>query len=352
VNPDKLRHEIASSFTVVKDRSTDDEICILCPVPGCEDKSGNRHINVKTLYTHCWRCGPKQPRHVKSLFQLVGLDFNDDHVLDPAELREMLRGTTKWVRTPVQNLALPEGFTLLSRDRRSCYWKFCAEMAERKNLSIEDLEEAQAGFTREGDWEPYCIFPVIEEPRIVYYQGRLYSDDGADRTKKFPSKKVVQYGMSYWVYNLDALETKTATLGVAVESILNVLSLRKRLKELDLDKEIIPVCVFTHRISRSQVAKMMRYPHIKEWCFLFDSDSTELANETAKNLSALLPTSVAEMPQGRYPDGTLRKTNDANDDVDAALLAIHNRKAPNFNQIKPITVHNPDDGRSGWWEKK
>ena len=343
MNPDKLRHQIASIFQIVKERSSDEEICIICPVPGCGDRSGNRHINIKTLYTNCWRCPSTQPHHVKTLFRILGLEFEDQHVLEPEELAELLRGKPQKALTPLQEVTLPEGFEMLSENRDSCYWGFCREMAERKHLGIEDLESACAGFTREGDWEPFCIFPVIEGPRAVYYQGRRYSDEGVEKTKKFPSKKVVPYGPSYWLYNLDALEPKSVELVIMVESILNTLSLKRRVQELKLDASIVPVCVFTHYISRSQVAKMQRYKHVKDWCILFDSDSTDLAEETAMSLSAILPTSVATMPHGKNADGSVRQTNDANDDVDTALLAVDSRKESSPERLKTVKLYPPKD---------
>lgn len=343
MSPDQLRSEIAASFQIVKERSSDEEICIICPVPGCGDKTGNRQINIKTLRTHCWRCQGKQPKHVKTLFRAVGLEFEDDHVLEPNELMDLLRGKPQKAMTPIQEVPLPEGFEMLSENRDSCYWRFCREMAERKHLGIEDLEAVNAGFAREGDWEPFCIFPVIEGPRIVYYQGRRYSDEGQEKTKKFPSKKVVPYGPSYWVYNLEALSKESIELVIVVESILNTLSLKRRLRELDLIDTIMPVCVFTHFISRSQVAKMLRYRHVKEWCLLFDSDSTDMAEDTALALSAILPTSFAEMPHGTNEDGTERLTNDANDDVDTALLAVNDRRKSHPDRLKKLRNYPPQD---------
>jgi hypothetical protein len=347
VSPEQLKSEIAANFQIVKDRSNDEEICIICPVPGCGDKNGNRSINVKTLHTNCWRCGSKQPHHVKTLFQSVGLEFEDNHILEPSELLEMLRPKPGKVLTPVQDVPLPEGFELLSENRDSCYWRFCREMAERKHLSIEDLEEAQAGFTRFGNWEPFCIFPVIEGPRIVYYQGRRYSDEGEEKTKKFPSRKEVPWGVRYWIYNLEAISPPAVELVIIVESILNVLSLKRRLRELGLLETIVPICVFSHYISQSHLTKMKAYKHIKDWCILFDSDSTELAHTTAMALNPLLPTSVAEMPHGKNSDGSPRLTNDANDDVDAALRAIDARQRSKPDRLREKIMVHPLD-RTPW----
>jgi hypothetical protein len=88
---------------------------------------------------------------------------------------------------------------------------------------------------------------------------------------------------------------------------------------------------------------MQRYKHVKDWCMLFDSDSTELAEETAMNLSAILPTSVATMPHGQNPDGSVRETNDANDDVDTALLAVDNRKKSHPDRLRTVRVYPPID---------
>jgi len=332
MSPERLRHEIAAVFKIVNERSTRDELVILCPVPGCGDETGNRSINLKTLFTHCFRCSgrdEKQPGHVKTLFKAVGHDFEDEHALEPEEFAALLKAPRhqKKALTPVQEVKLPSGFELLSENRKSCYWRFCRDMAERKHLSIEDLEATGAGFTREGIWEPFCIFPVYEGPRTVYYQGRTYYDEGFETTKKFPSKNDVPYGANYWIYGLDDLEDTKIELVVLVESILNRLSLKRRLRELDVTN-IAPLCIFTHELSKPQMLKLYRYKHVKEWCILFDSDSTHGAINTVINSAAAMNCTYAEMPMGVNPDGSIRKTNDANDDVDAALEAICNRKRP------------------------
>jgi len=345
MSPDRLKIEISSNFQVVKERSTSEELMIICPVPGCGDLTGNRSINLKTQRTNCWRCSrTTQPRHVKSLFRLLGIDLEDNAILEPDELRTILAEKPEKALTPIQEVPLPSGFLPLIENRKSCYWKFCKNMAERKHLGIEDLEEAGAGFTREGEWEPFCIFPVREGPRTVYYQGRTYSDEGFDKTKKFPSKKIVPYGASYWIYGLDALRTPSIELVIIVESILNYLSLKRKLREGNLLEYAMPICVFTHFITRSQVFKMLRYKHVKEWCLLFDSDSTHLAEETALNLNSIMPMTVAAMPPGINPDGTARTTNDANDDVIAGLTAVHNRSKPTARKVK-INLAETDHGR-------
>ena len=328
MSAEKLKYEIAAAFEVVKDRSSAEELVIICPVPGCGDRSGNRSINLKTGKSFCWRCQDDQPRHVAPLFRAAGIEYTEDLSLEADELQMQMAGTVQKVLTPVQDIKLPDGFSEVSKNRKSCYWRFCKRMAERKNLGIEDLEEAGAGFTREGYWEPFCIFPCYEGDRTVYYQGRTYTDEGHDTTKKFPSKKVVPYGPSYWVYNLDALQNPSVTLVILVESVLNVLSLRKRIRELGLENEIVPVCIFTHRISKAQVAKLQRYKHIKDFCILYDSDSSALASQAGVAWGTVLPISVAHMPTGIRPDGSIRLTNDANDDVDAALDAVANRGTP------------------------
>lgn len=328
MSPERLRHELAAHFQVVKDRGGVDEVIIICPVPGCQDKTGNRSVNTRTLWTNCWRCSDKQPHHVKTLFRSVGLDWEDDHILEPEEIRAILRGEPGKPLTPVQDVQLPEGFEFLAENRKSCYHRFCREMAERKHLTIEDLESIEAGFTRSGDWEPYCIFPVYEGPRTVYYQGRTYTDDGFDTTKKFPSKRQVPYGANYWIHGLDELANPKITSVVLIESVLNRLSLKKKFLELGVT-EMAPVCIFTHFLSRAQIAKLLRYRNVKEWCFLFDSDSTAMAHKTAINCLSAIKATVAEMPHGVNEDGTARTTNDANDDVESAITAIEKRVKPN-----------------------
>jgi hypothetical protein len=266
--------------------------------------------------------------------------FSDDQALQPAQFEAKLwqQKVDKAV-TPVQEVKLPDGFESLADNRDSCYWRFCREMAERKRLRIEDLEDAGAGFTREGDWEPFCIFPVTEGSRIVYYQGRTYSEEG-DQTKKFPRKSEVPYGSNYWIHGLDELADPGCQLVIVVESILNRLSLKRRLRELEVPG-IAPICVFTNLISRPQIAKLARYKHIKEFCLLYDSDSTQGALRTTIQYGAIMPLTYAAMPEGVNANGSIRKNNDANDDVDTALEAVLNRRKPSTRTIPRLEEHKP-----------
>lgn len=335
MSPNRLRQEIGSLFTVVKERCTNEEIYIVCPVPGCPDKTGNRSINLKTGKTYCWHCRDKSKGNFFGWAKHLGYTVSQEeaHQVSREELAALIeRKEEREPLTPLPvDLKLPAGFKLLSENRKSCYWRFIREMAERKNLTIEDFEAVGAGFVREGAWEPFCIFPVREYGQLVYYQGRTYDDEGVEVTKKFPNKRDVPLGSKYWVYNLNALAPATVEVAIIVESVLNVLSLRKRLPEW-----MIPVGTFTHHISRSQLAKFLRFKHVKEFCLLYDSDSTADAWDAADHMAGKLPISVAVMPTGQNSDGTVRVTNDANDDVEAALEAISQRQW--FRRSVPIRL--------------
>jgi hypothetical protein len=106
---------------------------------------------------------------------------------------------------------------------------------------------------------------------------------------------------------------------VVVESILNVLSLQRRLAELGL-REYVPVCVFKHALSRVQHRKITRSRRLAEFCFLFDFDATSAAWRACGSVDDLLRVSVAEMPDLGNP------TLDPNDNVDAAIEALQRRR--------------------------
>jgi len=220
----------------------------------------------------------------------------------------------------LQEVELPTGFTPIARTKKCVYTKLIAEMAERKNLDYEAFAEAGVGYTMDDQiWEPFAIFPVVEYGMTVYYQGRTYIDVPGQTTKRFPSRSAVKWGASYWVYNIDEVRANEAEIVVIVESILNVLSLRRKFKELGW-KKVVPVCVFKHHMSQIQVLKLLRCPSIKECCMLFDHDAIDATWKMVGTLSEKVCVTVAEMPMKGG-----NKKMDPNDDVDAAIEAINTR---------------------------
>lgn len=316
-----LRQELERLFDVVPHRSTADELCIVCPQPGCGDQTGNRSVNLKTGKTNCFRCN--QGGNVIAWASRIGIKIEVDGATGPLETSAILdlHHESTLALPPVKAVELPRGFTLLADAPRSCYTRFIRAMAERKNLLLDDFVEAGAGFTRDDPlWEPFCIFPVVEHGIVVYYQGRTYIDEPDVSTKKFPSRRALEYGARYWLYNIDALREPTARVAVVVESILNVLSLRWKLRELGM-MEYVPVAVFKHRVSAEQWLKLNRISRITEVCLLFDHDATGLSWTDGLRFSGRKKLSIAEMPPGEND-----RKYDPNDDVEAAIEAIRTRK--------------------------
>jgi hypothetical protein len=223
--------------------------------------------------------------------------------------------------TPViSDCKLPRGFTLISDAPKSIYTRLITEMAESKHLSFEDFERVRVGFTRhDPKWEPYAIFPVFEWGRVVYFQGRLYNARPGEATKRFPAKNEVPLGSKYWVYNIDAAREHAKTV-IIVESILNVLSLERKIMEEGVT-DVVPVCVFKHAVSAPQNAKLMSLRGVKEFCFMFDADATAESWRFAEKASNHRQVTVAEIPQ---VDG--HKTFDPNDDVEVAWNRFINRR--------------------------
>jgi hypothetical protein len=321
-----LRYEIEQTFAVVPDRSTAEELVFICPE--CGDKTGNRSVNLLTGMTFCWRCG-KGRNNKGSFFEwarALGYRFkfnaaahNDFDAIFGQQNSETIAG----LNVPlIQEVQLPRGFTPITRNPKSAYAKLISKMAERKNLNYEDFAEAGVGYTKEDlRWEPFAIFPVLEYGVCAYFQGRTYVDVPGQPTKRFPSRKEVSYGSRYWVYNIDAARKKDTRLIVVVESILNVLSLKRKFLELGWDKEVVPVCVFKHSISQVQAIKIISITNVEEICILYDFDATSEAWQQAAKLTNFKKTTVAEMPAS----GNAKL--DPNDDVEAAIRALERRKS-------------------------
>ena len=318
-----LKAAVDALFTVIKDRSSSTELCFVCPQPGCGDSTGNRSVNLKTGLTFCFRCNNggdfvHWARHLGYEVEDDGLRAHavpiDELVFDPPrDRRDEL--------PVVASVPLPKGFAYCHDRPRSVYTELIGEMAERKNLALQDVLDARVGFTKiDPRWERYAIFPSFEYDQVVYYQGRTYVDVEGESTKLFPSRQEVPHGAKYWVYGIDELRTAQAPIAIAVESILNVLSLRRFLAENSITG-VVPVCVFKHYISKPQARKLMQLPFLQEICLLYDHDATDSSWEKAPLLADKVKITVAEMPPG--PGGA---KNDPNDDVKSAWQVFEARQ--------------------------
>lgn len=289
---------------------------LVCPDSGCPDKTGNRSVNLKTGLTNCWRC--KQGGHVIPFLRRHDIEVDGESLEEIAsidvleEIEKTIEG--KQAPAPVE-VELPEGFTPLKDDQTSIYARLIGQMAQRKNLYLQDFIESGAGYTRLGDWEAFCIFPVWELGKLVYYQGRTYAPrfEGGI-TKKFPSKKFVPLGAGNWVYGYDRIIKPGVETVIIVESILNVLSLRWKL-QCEGIKNVEPVAVFKHSISKVQLTKLFA-SSTKEFCIMYDGDATIDAWEEAQKLGGNRLATVATMPVGI----------DANDNSELALAQFAKRQ--------------------------
>jgi len=321
-----LKQEISHTFQVVPHKSSNEELVILCPE--CGDKSGHRSINLRTGQTFCFRCNKGQ--HNKGFFlawaKALGYTFANESELSTIPLRDLLAPVPPKSLIPVvSKIKLPKGFTPITEEPKSVYTKLITAMAVRKNLDFDAFAEAGVGFTRIAPkWEAFAIFPVREYNLDVYYQGRTYVDVPGESTKLFPSKFDVKYGAAFWIYNIDELRNSRAKVAVVVESILNVLSLKRKFREIGCT-DFVPVCVFKHYVSNVQVLKLIRCPHLKEICLLFDHDAIEATWKTVGTMTNQITLTVAEMPT---LDGN--KKLDPNDNVDAALDALDTRRRYDF----------------------
>jgi hypothetical protein len=321
--PAALRAEIESTFQIAKTRCTSEEIVFVCPE--CADVAGNRSVNLRTGLTNCWRCG--KGRHNKAYF-LAWAAANGYHFTNAGELaglsaEELLpEPESERTRVPcVQEVDLPKGFVYLREEPDSAYAMLIGRMAKRKRLTLEDFIEAEAGFTRDDPkWEQFCIFPVKELGRIVYFQGRTYVDVPGQSTKSFPSRREVRHGASCWIYNFDELRQRQAPVAIVVESILNVLSLRKKLRQVGRS-DAVPVCVFKHSVSGIQLSKLTACKWLKEMCLMFDADAVDNTWKQTRAMSGITRLTVAEMPVAAD-----NRKLDPNDDVEAAMAAFEARQ--------------------------
>jgi hypothetical protein len=318
-----LKQEIENTFIVVREKCTTLELVFCCPE--CGDKTGHRSVNLKSGKTFCWKCnkGKNNKGNFVAWARALGFHFTADTGANNVPVEQLLYAEDQQesVVPVIQEVKLPEGFTPIARTPKSVYTKLITKMAARKNLDYAAFAEAGAGYTpAHPKWEPFCIFPVQEYGLTVYYQGRTYVDVPGETTKKFPSRNEVTFGAGNWVYNIDTVREQQPEIVVIVESILNVLSLRKKLRQLGW-KNIVPVCVFKHHLSQVQALKLLRCQGVQEFCMLFDHDAIDKTWQSVSAIANKKVVTIAEMP---LLDGN--KKCDPNDDVDAAINAIENRQ--------------------------
>lgn len=317
-----LKMTVESMFEVVKPRSTQDELVFICPVPGCGDQSGNRSVNLKTGKTFCWRCNVGGQFVKWARWLGYAIEDEGTPMLSIEELFKLLDTPKPISVIPVINeISLPDGFHACYDYPDSAFTRQIADMAIRKNLEPEDLINAGVGYsTGDSAWQWYAVFPVIEFGRLVYFQGRTYWDEPGASTKKFPNRKEAPLSSKYWIYDIDEIGKPGVDTVIVVESILNVLSLKKKLAELGITN-MVPICVFKHSVSKTQFLKLLRFKNVKEAVLLFDFDAIDLSWNDAKRIDDLIRVSIAEMP---YAEGAPKL--DPNDDVDAAWDAIQKRQ--------------------------
>jgi hypothetical protein len=322
-----LRQEIENTFEVVRGRSSQSEIAFICPEPGCGDRKGTRSVNLKNGKTNCFRC------NIAGSFihwaRKLGYKFsNEGDGASSLSLKQMfdIKPEVKSILPVITEVKLPEGFEYCRDNIESVYTRLIGQMAERKNLCLQDFLDANVGFTRQHPtWEPFAIFPVSEYDTTVYYQGRTYIDDPEYSTKKFPSGSEVKYGARYWIYGLDEAMQKRAKKLIVVESILNVLSLRWYMREHNLGDDIVPVATFKHSVSFEQFFKIAKMRHVEEVCLMFDHDAIEHSWKDARKFTNHFAITIAEMPEGAE-----NKKLDPNDDVALAWQVFQDRKPYTF----------------------
>jgi hypothetical protein len=325
-----LKQEIQHTFQIVPAKCTAQEIVFLCPE--CGDKSGHRSVNLRTGMTFCFRCnkGANNKGNFLAWARALGFTFANATELSTVPLEQLFAETPPVSIVPVvTKVRLPRGFTPISEEPASVYTELITKMARRKNLDYQSFASAGVGFTRvDPRWEAFAIFPVVEYGIPVYYQGRTYIDVPDEPTKRFPSRGAVNYGAAFWIYNIDTLREQGAPIALVVESILNVLSLRKKFARLGI-KSVVPVCVFKHHVSHVQLLKLLRCPKLEEICFLFDHDAVDQTWKQVNAITNNVALTVAEMPSA-----VGNKKLDANDDVDAAFRAFEQRRIYSYATIR------------------
>lgn len=206
---------------LVLKNSTNDYLRGDCPYCGSKNTFG---INIESLKINCFKnCGiPKKP--LKLLMVMENLStYQEARIFLSAteEHQGYERLVAKAVKHKEYNpIELPQGYTLISMGK-----SILADAARRsltkRGFNIKKLAYCGVGYTLEGEYAGYLIFPFYDNSTLKFFQGRIFAGFGPKM--KNPPEEVYGIGKSQLIYNRDALYMYRRVY--VVESITNALTI-------------------------------------------------------------------------------------------------------------------------------
>jgi len=278
---EKLLEYLKDNFTV-KDISGD-EVKVNCPRCPEGDEDGHLWINKKYGFGHCFKCD-WAPSFRKKL-RLI-----DKSVSASAFEKAAASLTTVDDVVDIPQISWPDGIEFLPSD--SPFGKLAMSYLEktRKFDAVRVCERYKLAVCSSGRMMGRIIFPIFEEGKLVYYQGR--SIFGKEPTYLNPPKDEKGRGKSEYLFNLDVAAQEEIVF--LVEGFFDAMR---------MGDSAIPLLGKT--LSETQLEKLI-LAGIKRVCVCLDTDAKKESLKVAEMLSNQLITYICWLSAGD-PDKMFEK---------------------------------------------
>lgn len=265
---------------------------IQCPF--CSDHSNHLGINPESELYSCWKCGAKG-HFIDLLVKLTGLSYTicKEMVVDSIasfkvrpldRITDILQGESLEPKIVSGGRArLPERFELIAEDT---YSPLLDSYLKRRNILRSILIDAGCGICRSGEYMNRMIIPVIQEGRLVAYQGADMTGFG---NLKYRSSPLSMGNINDYLYNYDAIHRRM----IVVEGVLDCWRVG-----------VEAVAAFTSSISKEQI-KLIIAKGLDELYLCFDCELKAFYKsiKVSREFEAYIPkVGVIRLPFGKDPD--------------------------------------------------
>jgi len=171
-----------------------------CPYCGREKKFG---INIEANSTNCFICGPHG--HLSEvIMDLENLNTYPELWIYLNSIERLGYKKPKVIKEHRVEITkmLPEGFRLMSLGK-SKLGNAARKYMVGRGYDITELSRKGVGYCNTGNYFGYIIVPYYREGKIVYFNGRNFTDFGVKH--KNPDMKEVGIGKQKIIYNWDSL---------------------------------------------------------------------------------------------------------------------------------------------------
>lgn len=226
-----------------------------CPYCGSKNTFG---IHIEKLRTNCFKsCGVPQPLGLLMYIEGFSTYTEARQFLNIQQEYEAYDRVFKVQKVERQKLELPEGYTLISLGKGKLA-NAARHSMEKRGFKSSALSKLGVGYTLEGEYAGYIIFPFYREgSRLEFFQGRLFAGSGPKM--KNPPEEIYGVGKSQLIYNRDAMYMYNKVY--IVESITNALTLGDR-----------AIALLGKKASTYQISEILKSP-CEELVIILDPDA-------------------------------------------------------------------------------